>query len=43
MEQISLASLQWNLIAGGLAIFLLGINIMGDSLTNFKVQNLEAI
>ncbi len=41
MEQISLASLQWNLIAGGLAIFLLGINIMGDSLTNFAGPKLR--
>lgn len=41
MEQISLASLQWNMIAGGLAIFLLGINIMGDSLTNFAGPKLR--
>lgn len=41
MEQINLASLQWNLIAGGLAIFLLGINIMGDSLTNFAGPKLR--
>ncbi|MGO3019074.1 MAG: Na/Pi cotransporter family protein [Anaerococcus sp.] len=41
MQQISLASLQWNMIAGGLAIFLLGINIMGDSLTNFAGPKLR--
>ncbi|MDD7306110.1 MAG: Na/Pi cotransporter family protein [Peptoniphilaceae bacterium] len=41
MDQMSLTSLQWNLIAGGLAIFLLGISIMGDSLTNFAGPKLR--
>ena len=35
MNLSSLSSLQWNLIAGGLAIFLFGISLMGDALTNF--------
>ena len=35
MNLSQLSSLQWNLIAGGLAIFLFGISLMGDALTNF--------
>lgn len=35
MNLSSLSSLQWNFIAGGLAIFLFGISLMGDALTNF--------
>lgn len=35
MNLSSLSSLEWNLIAGGLAIFLFGISLMGDALTNF--------
>lgn len=41
MQLSSLSSLQWNLIAGGLAIFLFGINLMGDSLTNFAGPKLR--
>lgn len=41
MQQAALSSLQWNLIAGGLAIFLFGINLMGDSLTNFAGPKLR--
>lgn len=41
MEEVTLSSLQWNLIAGGLAIFLFGINLMGDSLTNFAGPKLR--
>lgn len=35
MNLSSLSALEWNLIAGGLAIFLFGISLMGDALTNF--------
>ncbi|WBW50749.1 Na/Pi cotransporter family protein [Peptoniphilus equinus] len=31
----TLANIQWHNIAGGLALFLFGIKLMGDSLTNF--------
>ncbi|MDU1708224.1 MAG: Na/Pi cotransporter family protein, partial [Anaerococcus vaginalis] len=41
MQLSTLSSLQWNLIAGGLAIFLFGINLMGDSLTNFAGPKLR--
>lgn len=41
MQEMSLSSLHWNLIAGGLAIFLFGINLMGDSLTNFAGPKLR--
>ena len=41
MNLSSLSSLQWNLIAGGLAIFLFGISLMGDSLTNFAGPKLR--
>lgn len=32
---MSISSIQWEFIFGGLAIFLFGINLMGDGLTNF--------
>lgn len=32
---ITLAQMNWNFIAGGLGLFLFGIKLMGDSLTNF--------
>ncbi|WP_297789792.1 Na/Pi cotransporter family protein [uncultured Anaerococcus sp.] len=41
MQLQSLGSLQWNLIAGGLAIFLFGISLMGDALTNFAGPKLR--
>lgn len=41
MQLSTLSSLQWNLIAGGLAIFLFGINLMGDALTNFAGPKLR--
>lgn len=41
MQLQSLSSLQWNLIAGGLAIFLFGISLMGDALTNFAGPKLR--
>ena len=41
MNLSALSSLQWNLIAGGLAIFLFGINLMGDALTNFAGPKLR--
>ncbi|WP_455257815.1 Na/Pi cotransporter family protein [Peptoniphilus asaccharolyticus] len=34
-QTITLAEINWQLIAGGLALFLYGIKLMGDSLTNF--------
>lgn len=41
MQLQSLSSLQWNLIAGGLAIFLFGISLMGEALTNFAGPKLR--
>ncbi len=41
MQLSALSSLQWNLIAGGLAIFLFGINLMGEALTNFAGPKLR--
>ena len=41
MQLSSLSSLEWNLIAGGLAIFLFGISLMGDALTNFAGPKLR--
>lgn len=41
MQLSALSTLQWNLIAGGLAIFLFGINLMGDALTNFAGPKLR--
>lgn len=41
MQLPNLSSLQWNLIAGGLAIFLFGINLMGEALTNFAGPKLR--
>ncbi|MDO5047111.1 MAG: Na/Pi cotransporter family protein [Anaerococcus sp.] len=41
MQLQSLSSLQWNLIAGGLAIFLFGISLMGNALTNFAGPKLR--
>lgn len=41
MNLSSLSSLQWNFIAGGLAIFLFGISLMGDALTNFAGPKLR--
>lgn len=41
MQLQSLGSLQWNLIAGGLAIFLFGISLMGYALTNFAGPKLR--
>lgn len=41
MQISTLSSLQWNLIAGGLAIFLFGINLMGEALTNFAGPKLR--
>lgn len=35
METITLSQIHWELIAGGLGIFLYGIHLMGDGLTNF--------
>ncbi len=32
---ITLAQIKWELILGGLALFLFGISLMGDGLTNF--------
>ena len=34
-QTITLAEINWQFIAGGLALFLYGIKLMGDSLTNF--------
>lgn len=34
-ESLTLSQIHWEFIFGGLAIFLLGINLMGDGLTNF--------
>ena len=34
-QTITLAEINWQLIAGGLALFLYGIKLMGDGLTNF--------
>lgn len=34
-ETLTLSQISWQLIFGGLAIFLFGINLMGDGLTNF--------
>ena len=41
MNLSSLSALEWNLIAGGLAIFLFGISLMGDALTNFAGPKLR--
>lgn len=41
MQLQSLSSLQWNLIAGGLAIFLFGISLMGEALTSFAGPKLR--
>lgn len=43
MNLSSLSSLQWNLIAGGLAIFLFGISLMGDALTNFAGPKMRGL
>lgn len=34
-QTVTLSQINWQLIAGGLALFLYGIKLMGDSLTNF--------
>lgn len=34
-ETLTLSQIHWQFIIGGLAIFLFGINLMGDGLTNF--------
>lgn len=41
MQLASLGSLQWNYIVGGLAIFLYGISLMGNALTNFAGPKLR--
>lgn len=41
-EAFSLASIGWDYIVGGLALFLFGIQFMGDGLKNFAGDKLKS-